>query len=97
MKNLAVLLAFLVTNGSQVSAFDTADLQKLKDTNYCRKCDLSNADLVNGYLKGTDLNGANLNSANLKGANLKGANLKHTKLHFAFLWYADLEGVRRHN
>ena len=48
MKNFAVLLAFLVTNGSHVSAFDIAHLQKLKDTNYCRKCDLSNADLVNG-------------------------------------------------
>ena len=78
MKNLAVLLAFLVANGSQVSAFDTEDLQKFKDTNYCRKCDLSNADLVNGYLKGADLNGANLNSANLKGANLKGAVLCNT-------------------
>ena len=80
MKNFAILLAFLVTNGSHVSAFDIAHLKKLRDTNYCRKCDLSNADLVNGYLKGTDLSGANLNRANLKGANLKGANLCNTTM-----------------
>ena len=77
MKHLSLLIAFLITAGSQVSAFDPADLQRLLDTNYCRTCDLSNVNLVNGYLKGVDL----------KGANLKGA-----KLHFAFLRYADLEG-----
>ena len=45
---------------SSASAYDPADLQKLKDTNECVACDLS----------GADLNGANLNGADLGGANL---------------------------
>ena len=38
--HLTVLIAFLMTIGSQVSAFDTAHLQKLKDTTECIACDL---------------------------------------------------------
>ena len=67
MKYLLISSAFLMTIGSQVNAFDPADLQRLKDTNYCRKCDLSNVDLVNSYLKGADLKGADLNYAIMKG------------------------------
>ena len=35
IKHLTVLVALLMTIGSQVSAFDYAHLQKLKDTNEC--------------------------------------------------------------
>ena len=53
IKHLTVLIAFLMTIGSQASAFDPAHLQKLKDTNECIACDLSGA-----YLKGANLMGA---------------------------------------
>ena len=53
MKHLTVLISFLMVIGSQVSAFDTAHLQKLKDTNEFIACDLSGA-----YLKGANLMGA---------------------------------------
>ena len=42
---------------SSASAFDPADLQKLKDTGKCATCDLG----------GADLSGANLEGANLSG------------------------------
>ena len=64
MKHIAILLAFLMTIGSQVVAFDSADLQRLIDTKKCSKC----------YLTDTDLYRANLAGANLAGANLAGAN-----------------------
>jgi hypothetical protein len=40
MRYLTIILAFLMTIGSQVSAADPDDLQKLKDTNKCEGCDL---------------------------------------------------------
>ena len=74
-KNLTILLAFLMTFGSQVNAFDPADLRKLKDTGDCSKCDLSNADLEGSFLLSADLWEANLEGANLKGAILIGAKI----------------------
>ena len=41
---------------SSASAYDPADLQKLKDTGNCEECDLMGA-----YLADADLGGANLN------------------------------------
>ena len=43
---------------SSASAFDPADLQKLKDTNECVKCDLADANLSGAYLGGAYMNGA---------------------------------------
>ena len=80
--------ASLIASGA--SAFDPADLQKLKDTGGCARCYLSGAflegaTLREANLKGADLEGANLNAAdlwlaNLEGANLKGADLKGAKM-----------------
>ena len=50
-KHLAILIAFLMVIGSQASAFDTAHLQKLKDTNDCIACDLRGAELTNEELE----------------------------------------------
>jgi uncharacterized protein YjbI with pentapeptide repeats len=61
--------ASLIASGA--SAFDPADLQKLKDTNECRACDLSATDLSKAYLMG-----ANLREANLRGADLSFAKMK---------------------
>ena len=60
MEHLTILLAFLMTIGTQVSAADPDDLQKLKDTGKCATCDLG----------GADLGGANLSGAYMQGAAL---------------------------
>ena len=65
MEHLTILLAFLMTIGTQVSAADPDDLQKLKDTGKCATCDLGGADL-----SGADLGGANLSGAYMQGAAL---------------------------
>ena len=85
IKHLTVLVALLMTIGSQVSAFDYAHLQKLKDTNECVRCDLSGANLSGANLLRADLEGADLRYANLYGANLGGANLTHAELAATFM------------
>ena len=80
---------------SSASAYDPADLQKVKDTNECVNCDLIGADLnganladaklYGAKLYSADLNGANLSGANLSGANLIGANLDFTYMYGAIL------------
>ncbi|MDA9053404.1 pentapeptide repeat-containing protein [Planktomarina temperata] len=52
MKQLTVPIAFLMTIGSQVSAFDHADLQRLIDTGDCAACDLEGADLTDANMEG---------------------------------------------
>ena len=68
--------ASLIASGA--SAFDSADWQKLLDTNECVECDLRRASL-----RETSLRVANLSRADLIGANLSGATL----------WEADLTKV----
>ena len=70
--------ASLIASGA--SAFDPADLQKLKDTGGCARCYLSGAFLEGADLTKVNLGNANLRSANLDGANLKGADLKGAKM-----------------
>jgi len=52
MKLINGLIAFLMMIGSQVSAFDTADLQRLNDTGNCAACDLEGADLTDANMEG---------------------------------------------
>lgn len=61
---------------NNAAAFDPNDLQKLKDTGNCVKCDLSAAFLRSINLKGANLEFGNLWDARLEGSNLEGANLK---------------------
>ena len=84
-----------------------SNVDKLKETKECVKCDLTGADLsrayVDGYLSGFDLTGANLTGADLTGANLTGAtltgatlteaNLTGANLTNAYLNTADLTGL----
>jgi Pentapeptide repeats (8 copies) len=63
-------LGLVSFNNQSSYAFSPSDLQKLKTTGSCEKCDLSGADLAN----------INLNKANLNGANLSGANLTNAKI-----------------
>jgi uncharacterized protein YjbI with pentapeptide repeats len=63
IKHLTVLIAFLMMIGSQVSAVDPDDKQKLEDTKQCAQCNLE---------------AAHLRGANLEGAKMKGAILCNT-------------------
>ena len=58
IKHLTVLIAFLMMIGSQVSAVDPDDKQKLDDTKQCAQCNLEAADL-----RGTNLEGAKMKGA----------------------------------
>jgi len=55
-------LCFLLMVGlsGQVGAFDTDDLKQLLETNQCRNCDLTRANLKGGKLFYANLSGANL-------------------------------------
>jgi hypothetical protein len=69
MKNMLVaitLVATLIASGA--SAFDPEDVQKLKDTNECNRCDLSEANLTEASLYKADLSGADLRFAIMNGA-----------------------------
>ncbi len=78
--------------------FDEKQLQSLKKTNNCKKCDLSGAKLVNLDLTYADLSGANLSGADLtntvmQSVNLTGANLTGANLTGANLNEANLKGA----
>ena len=76
-----VLYFFLMVSFSwEVAAFSESELEKLKATKECNKCDLSGANLESANLKGADLSSANLKGANLIGANLDDANLCYAKM-----------------
>jgi BTB/POZ domain-containing protein KCTD9 len=80
--------------------FDEKQVQALKKSNVCKKCDLSGAklnnldmsyvDLSSANLSGADLSNSTLLSGNLSKANLSGANLSGTNLFEADLSGADL-------
>ena len=80
MKHLTLLIAFLMTIGSQVNAFDPADLQRLMDTKKCSRCSLTDTDLYRADLEGANMAGANMEGANMAGANLAGAYLRGANL-----------------
>ena len=76
MKHIYTFLCLLLLSGvGQVDAFSEADLEKLKSTNECNKCDFSGANLGGARLRGANLAEANLTNAYLTGANLYKANL----------------------
>tara|TARA_B100000795_G_scaffold174500_1_gene131747 strand:- start:148 stop:513 length:366 start_codon:yes stop_codon:yes gene_type:complete len=88
----ALTVAAIMFANSAFSA-DPADLQKLKDTGACVKCNLSGADLSGAGLSGANLMFANLELANLRNANLTGAFLRGANLEGANLASADLTGA----
>lgn len=75
---------------STAEAFDSADLERLKETGSCEECDLRGADLVNADLTGANLRRAILTGADLKGANMTGANLQAANLINADLFSTTL-------
>ena len=104
MRRLSVATAVTIALGaSGAVAFDPADLEKLKATHSCLKCDLSGVDLqaempvniADYILTGADLTNANLallvlERVDLSGAILTGADLSLTYLKDANLSEADL-------
>ncbi len=90
--------ALLVTVAANAHTFEAEDLEKLKVTGRCIKCDLFGAKLIGANLPGVNLSGADLNrarliGADLRGANLRGANLTWADLSGANLSEADLSGA----
>ena len=97
---VAVCLAAVVFLGSfsLVYGFDQKQIQALKKSNNCKKCDLSGAKLNNLDLSYADLSGANLSGADLtntvmSNANLAGANLTGAILTGANFFEANLKGA----
>ena len=66
---LIFLSVFLLTaTANTAQAFNAKDLQKLKQTKECPKCDLRSANLTGANLKGAYLRRADLSGADLSGA-----------------------------
>jgi uncharacterized protein YjbI with pentapeptide repeats len=59
---------------------DPRDIERLKQTGECERCNLVGADLRNANLRDAKLKDANLEAANLSGANLQNANFKRANL-----------------
>ena len=66
---LESMVLFLILTGIswQAGAFSEADLQKLKSSLKCPKCDLTGANLEGTALPGADLTESNLFRTNLAG------------------------------
>jgi len=99
MKKLSMLvvhicLMSMVGFSGQVGAYDEKDVEKLKATGNCQKCDLREANLKGANLEGAKLWQANLEGANLSGAKLEGADLGGANLTGAKLEGANLEGAK---
>ena len=90
---LPILTAAAILFVGSASAFDPDDLQKLKNNNAFKSCDLSGADLALADLTGASLDSAILLEANLRGANLSGASLWLANLTDAYLMDAYLQGT----
>ncbi len=87
------LLAAVAAVAADAHAFEAEDLEKLKETGRCIKCDLFNAKLIGANLPGVNLSGADLNRASLIKADLSGADLSGANLSGANLAHADLSGA----
>ena len=93
MKKSITLSLALTLLTAPAFGFKQEDLDKLKATNGCEKCSLSEADLRGANLEEANLYGAYLTKASLTKANLYGAYLVGAKLREANLRGADLSGA----
>jgi uncharacterized protein YjbI with pentapeptide repeats len=97
---IVATLALLACFGfaEQALALNQIDLDQLKATTTCPRCNLSGADLTQlnlagANLRGADLSGATLSQANLTNADLTGANLEGAILNSVNLSGASLTGA----
>ena len=82
---LPILTVTAILFAGIASAFDPDDLQKLKDTGECKKCDLTSANLKRANLSSADLRDAFLREVFLVGGDLSGANLSKAYMKGAIL------------
>jgi len=97
MVGLLIAVCFLAVSTASYG-FDEKQLQSLKKTNNCKKCDLSGAKLTSLDLTYADLSGANLSGADLtntvmQSANLSGADLSGANFTGVNLFEANLKGA----
>ena len=92
MKLQSLLLIFAICMSAE--AADDISLMKLKATNSCEGCDLSNTDLTDADLTDANLTNADLTGANLTDANLTNADLTDAILVSANLTNADLKNLQ---
>ncbi|MDJ0795724.1 MAG: pentapeptide repeat-containing protein [Calothrix sp. MO_167.B12] len=78
---------------TQAWAVNEGDLQKLKETGVCPRCDLSGADMSQLNLFGANLRNANLQSAILSESNLENADFTGANLESANLNSSNLKGA----
>ena len=64
----------------EVLAYKEADLEKLKTTGSCERCDLSGADLSEANLSGANLSSSILFNTDLSSTNLENIIIKNTNL-----------------
>lgn len=83
-------LAIALSLAMPVQSANRRDVEKLKETGQCSRCDLRDANLRGANLQGADLRNANLRGANLRGAALRNADLSNADLRGADLRDADL-------
>lgn len=81
-------------NGQSSYAFSAGDLQQLKSTGSCPKCDLSGADLSNINLNKANLNGANLSNANLTNAKIIDSDLRSVNFSGAIIQNTNVYGTQ---
>lgn len=75
----------------QANAFNPQDLELLKTTRSCPRCDLSGVDLTQVNLEGVVLREANLRGAKLEGSNLRNADLTGVNMEGAVLNNTNLQ------
>jgi uncharacterized protein YjbI with pentapeptide repeats len=91
LTTVAALLYFGLAG--QAQAENQQDLEQLKATGNCPRCDLSGVNLNQANLAGVILRDANLKGVNFTGANLRGADLTGANLEGAVLNNANLYGA----
>jgi hypothetical protein len=85
-----ITVFLLLATIGHLEAFDQADLDQLRASKQCPKCDLAGANLSGAKLNRADLSETNLRNADLSWANLNGAGLVGTDLSNADLSNANL-------
>ena len=90
MKKLVLLPFTIVLLTTPVLAYKQEDLDRLRATNKCARCDLRGADLSNANLRKAELHEADLSEANLPGVDLSQAIQCKASLYKANLYRANL-------
>ncbi|MEM7797322.1 MAG: pentapeptide repeat-containing protein, partial [Cyanobacteria bacterium P01_C01_bin.118] len=94
MKKLVLgTLTILVLTTVTAQAENPEHRRQLLQTNSCKNCDLSDANLAGLDLRDANLQGANLSGANLTATQLIRANLKDANLQNTLLLSTDLTGA----